>query len=78
MFLLCTYTSTVSALSLTLTLALKLDQKVFSSAVCALCPCCPGAVWFQRSHVGGVFDRAFVQISGFRLTQHPLPELNTF
>ena len=38
---------------------------VFSSGVCALCPCCPGAVWLQRSRDGGVFLHAFVQISGF-------------
>jgi hypothetical protein len=46
------------------TLSLKLAQKFhFPPAVCALCPRCPGAVWPQRSHAGGVFLRAFVQPS---------------
>jgi hypothetical protein len=39
-----TCTSTVSAFIL----SLKLAQKVFSSAVCALWPCCPVALWPQR------------------------------
>ena len=61
-FLLCTYTSTVYALALTLALALSLlshyhltSSKIFSSGACALCPCCPGAVWLQRSCDGGAF-----------------------
>jgi hypothetical protein len=75
-FLKFTYTSTVSVLTLILTLSLslilhltltllKLAQNVFFSAVCALCPRCPGAVWPQRSHAGGVFFRAFVQPAVF-------------
>jgi len=63
-----TYTSTASALTLTLaialsaiTLSLKLAQKVFSSGLCALCTCCPGTVWPQRSHDGGVFLHVFVK-----------------
>ena len=40
------------------------DNLVHSA--CALCPCCPGAEWPQRSHDGGVFLHAFVQTSGFQ------------
>src|SRR5215472_12744644 len=62
---LCFYTNTFSITVTAFELSLKLDQRVFSSAVCALCPCCPGAGWPQRSHDGGVVLRAFERTSGF-------------
>ena len=56
-----TCTSTVSAF----TLSLKLAQNGLYSGVCALIPCCPGAVWPRCSQSGEVSVHAFVQISEY-------------
>jgi hypothetical protein len=61
--------------ALTLALSLQLGRKVSSFAVCALCPCCPVAVWPQRFRVDGAFLHVSAQISGFLYPHRLLPGL---